>query len=84
MCIRLSAPPQASMNNFGVAVESPLRRSRPCNSHQKLAHTGSQGITRVPATLTEAQNALELATPETMVPLREGYCCSCLGNGHWC
>ena len=40
---------------------------------QKLAHTGSQWITRVPATLTEAQNALEQATPETMVPLIEGY-----------
>jgi transposase len=40
---------------------------------QKLAHTGSQWITRVPATLTEAQTALQQATPETMVPLRDGY-----------
>lgn len=40
---------------------------------QKLAHTGSRWSTRVPATLTEAQNALVQATPTTMLPLREGY-----------
>lgn len=39
---------------------------------QKLAHTGSQRMTRVPATLTEAQTALQQATPEMMVPLRDG------------
>ena len=40
---------------------------------QKLAHTGSRWITRVPATLTEAQNTLVQATPATMIPLRAGY-----------
>lgn len=40
---------------------------------QKLAHTGSQWITRVPATLTEAQQVIQQATPATMVPLLEGY-----------
>jgi transposase len=40
---------------------------------QKLAHTGSRWITRVPATLAEAQHALAQATPATMIPLREGY-----------
>jgi transposase len=40
---------------------------------QKLAHTGSRWITRVPATLTAAQNALVPATPTPMLPLREGY-----------
>jgi transposase len=39
----------------------------------KLAHTGSRWITRVPATLTEAQQALGQATPATMTPLRAGY-----------
>jgi transposase len=39
----------------------------------RLAHTGSSWITRVPATLTEAQTALAQATPETMMPLTEGY-----------
>jgi transposase len=40
---------------------------------QKLADTGTTWMTRVPATLTEAQHALEQATPETMLPLKEGY-----------
>lgn len=40
---------------------------------QKLAHTGSRWITRVPATLTEAQHALVQAIPATMIPLRAGY-----------
>jgi transposase len=40
---------------------------------QKLADTGVIWITRVPATLTEAQHALEQATPEAMLPLNAGY-----------
>jgi len=39
---------------------------------QKLAKTGSTWITRVPATVTEAQAALAHADPETMEPLGEG------------
>ena len=40
---------------------------------QTLAETGTKWITRVPATLTEAQEALALAKPETMKPLTAGY-----------
>jgi transposase len=40
---------------------------------QQLAHTRSTWITRVPATLSEAQAALARADPETMAPLMEGY-----------
>jgi transposase len=43
------------------------------DNRQKLAATGSQGITRVPATLTEVQAALAHAIPETMEPLAESY-----------
>jgi transposase len=39
----------------------------------KLAHTGSRWITRVPATLSEAQQALAQAAPAAMTPLRAGY-----------
>ena len=40
---------------------------------QKLAHTGTQWITRVPATLTEAHQALAHADPTAMESLMEGY-----------
>ena len=40
---------------------------------QKLALTRSQWLTRVPATLTEAQQALAQADPPAMEPLMEGY-----------
>jgi transposase len=40
---------------------------------QKLGETGTKWITRVPATLTEAQAALTEANPETMAVLPEGY-----------
>jgi transposase len=40
---------------------------------QKLAATRLKWLSRVPATLQEAQAALAQATPETMVPLMEGY-----------
>ncbi len=39
---------------------------------QKLAETQMKWITRVPATLSEAQAALAQANPQTMVPLMEG------------
>jgi transposase len=40
---------------------------------QKLAATQTQWITRVPATLSEAQAVLAQADPQTMAPLMEGY-----------
>jgi transposase len=40
---------------------------------QKLAETQMKWITRVPATLGEAQAVLAQAAPQTMAPLREGY-----------
>src|SRR5262245_54989388 len=40
---------------------------------QKLAETQLQWITRVPATLAEAQAILAQADPQTMAPLTEGY-----------
>jgi transposase len=40
---------------------------------QKLAETSLTWITRVPATLTEAQEVLAQAQPATMPPLQEGY-----------
>ena len=40
---------------------------------QKLAETQLKWITRVPATLAEAQAVLAQADPQTMAPLREGY-----------
>ena len=38
-----------------------------------LAETGTKWITRVPATLTEVQEVLVHANPDTMAPLQEGY-----------
>ena len=40
---------------------------------QKLAETSLKWITRVPATLSEAQAVLAQADPQTMAPLTEGY-----------
>jgi len=40
---------------------------------QKLSETQMKWITRVPATLGEAQAVLAQADPQTMAPLREGY-----------
>jgi transposase len=40
---------------------------------QKLAETRTKWITRVPATLSEAQAVLAQADPQTMTPLTEGY-----------
>ena len=40
---------------------------------QQLTHTPSKWITRVPATVSEAQAALADADPATMSPLMEGY-----------
>ncbi len=46
---------------------------------QKLAHTKSKWISRVPATLTAAQAVLANANPATMEPLLEGYRYHALG-----
>jgi transposase len=40
---------------------------------QRLADAGTTWMTRVPATLIEAQHALEHATPDAMLPLKAGY-----------
>ena len=40
---------------------------------QKLAHTAGKWITRVPATLHDAQTAFVQADPQAMAPLIEGY-----------
>jgi transposase len=40
---------------------------------QKLAETKVKWMTRVPATLSDAQTVLAQANPQTMVPLTEGY-----------
>jgi len=40
---------------------------------QKLAETRTKWITRVPATVNEAQAVLAQAAPQTMAPLTEGY-----------
>jgi transposase len=40
---------------------------------QQFTQTSLKWITRVPATLTEAQDALAKADPEAMLPLMEGY-----------
>jgi transposase len=47
---------------------------------QKLAHTKSKWITRVPPTLAAAQAALADANPATMEPLLEGYRYHVLGS----
>jgi transposase len=39
---------------------------------QQLTHTRSTGITRVPATVSEAQAALADADPATLIPVMEG------------
>jgi transposase len=39
----------------------------------KLAESGVQWITRVPATVREAQEVLTRTNPETMIPLTDGY-----------
>jgi transposase len=44
----------------------------------KLSQTQMQWITRVPATVSEAQAALAQANPQTMTPLSEGYRCQML------
>jgi transposase len=44
----------------------------------KLAQTQMKWLTRVPATVSEAQAALEQVNPQTMMPLSEGYRCQML------
>jgi transposase len=45
---------------------------------QQLAETQLKWITRVPATVSDAQAALAQADPQTMAPLTEGYRCQVL------
>jgi transposase len=44
----------------------------------KLSQTQLKWLTRVPATVSEAQAALEQVNPQTMMPLSEGYRCQML------
>jgi transposase len=44
----------------------------------KLSQTQMKWLTRVPATVSEAQAALEQVNPQTMLPLSEGYRCQML------
>jgi transposase len=44
----------------------------------KLSQTQMQWLTRVPATVSEAQAALAQVNPQTMMPLSEGYRCQML------
>jgi len=47
---------------------------------QKFAETKLKWITRVPATLQEAQQALAQANPQDLAPLTEGYCSRVLSS----
>ena len=61
---------------FLVTLLAPLRIDSALYSAenlQKLAETSLKWITRVPATLHEAQAVLAQADPQTMAPLTEGY-----------
>jgi transposase len=49
---------------------------------QKLADTSFKWITRVPATLHEAQAVLAQAAPQTMAPLAEGYRYHVVGSSY--
>jgi transposase len=49
---------------------------------QKLADTSLKWITRVPATLREAQAVLAQADPQTMAPLTEGYRYHVVGSSY--
>jgi transposase len=53
-----------------LVADSALSRA---DNLQKLAETKVKWITRVPATLSDAQTALAQANPQTMAPLTEGY-----------
>ena len=65
--LRSSTPPA---NPTYLVADSALYSAE--NLH-KLAETSLKWITRVPATLTEAQEVLAQAQPETMAALTEGY-----------
>jgi hypothetical protein len=63
-------PLQTTSGTTSRVADSALYRAEHL---QTLAKTGRQWITRVPATSTEAQDALAHADPGTMEPLGEGY-----------
>jgi transposase len=63
-------PLQTTYGTTSLVADSALSSAA---NLQTLAKTGRQWITRVPATLTEAQDALAHADPGTMEPLGEGY-----------
>jgi transposase len=60
---------QTTDGTTSLVADSALYRA---DTLQHLADTGTTWITRVPATLTEAQTVLEHAIPEAMLPLRDG------------
>lgn len=63
-------PLQTTYGTTSLVADSALDSAE---NLQTLAKTGRQWITRVPATITEAQDALAHADPGTMEPLGEGY-----------
>jgi transposase len=61
---------QTTYNSTYLVADSALYNAE---NLQKLAETSLKWITRVPATLTEAQEVLAQAQPETMTALSDGY-----------
>lgn len=61
---------QTTYGTTDLVADSALYRAA---NLQKLAETGSKWSTRVPATVTDAQEALAHAHPDTMEPLGEDY-----------
>jgi transposase len=64
------APLQTTYGTTYLVAESALYSE---DNLQKLAETHSKWITRVPATLNDAQAVLAQANPQTMASLTEGY-----------
>src|SRR4029453_5901010 len=64
------AHPQTPYSPTYLVADSALYNAE---NLQKLAETSLKWITRVPATLREAQAVLTQADPQTMAPLTEGY-----------
>jgi transposase len=63
------APWHTTYGTPSLVADSALYREA---NLQKLAETGLKGLTRVPATLSEAQAALAQADPQTMAPRLDG------------
>jgi transposase len=76
-------PPLSGQRSADHVAQLPHPSDAPClvadsalyraENLQKLADTNLKWITRVPATLHEAQAVLAQADPQTMTPLTEGY-----------